>query len=100
MPGPIAVKLRVLREKRGLTQKEAAELANVSQWTLSRLESSKLPPYMPTVTKIAGHTACPSRSWWRSSSLPYDSHRRSNLPLSRRDPLRELRLYGVLRTSQ
>ena len=53
MPEPIAVKLRVLREQRGLTQKEAAELANVSHWTLLRLESGKLPPYMPTITKIA-----------------------------------------------
>jgi transcriptional regulator with XRE-family HTH domain len=30
MPAPIAVKLRSLREERGLTQKEAAELAKVS----------------------------------------------------------------------
>jgi DNA-binding XRE family transcriptional regulator len=52
-PEPIALKLRSLREERGLTQKEAAQLANVSHWTLSRLESSKRPPYMPTVTKIA-----------------------------------------------
>jgi transcriptional regulator with XRE-family HTH domain len=41
MPAPIAVKLRVLREERGLTQKEAAELANVSHWTLYYLESGK-----------------------------------------------------------
>ena len=53
MPAPIAVKLRLLRQERGLTHKEAAELANVSHWTLSRLESSERPPYMPTVTKIA-----------------------------------------------
>ncbi len=53
MPEPIAVKLRVLREQRGLTQKEAAELANVSHLTLINLESGKRPPYMPTVTKIA-----------------------------------------------
>jgi DNA-binding XRE family transcriptional regulator len=53
MPAPIAVKLRVLREERGLTQKEAAELANVSHWTLYYLESGKRAPYMPTVTKIA-----------------------------------------------
>jgi DNA-binding XRE family transcriptional regulator len=53
MPGPIAVKLRVLREERSLTQKEAAELANVSHWTLIRLESGERAPYMPTVTKIA-----------------------------------------------
>ncbi len=53
VPGPIAVKLRVLREERGLTQKEAAKLANVSQVTLIRLESGKRDPYMPTVTKIA-----------------------------------------------
>jgi transcriptional regulator with XRE-family HTH domain len=53
MPGPIAVKLRVLREERGLTQKEAAELADVSPRTLTYLESGKRPPSMPTVTKIA-----------------------------------------------
>ena len=53
MPGPIAVKLRLLRQERGLTHKEAAELANVSRWTLIYLESGKRAPYMPTVTKIA-----------------------------------------------
>jgi DNA-binding XRE family transcriptional regulator len=53
MPAPIAVKLRVLREERGLTHKEAAELADVSPWTLLCLESGKRAPYMPTVTKIA-----------------------------------------------
>ena len=53
MPGLIALKLRALREERGLTQKEAAELADVSHWTLLYLESGKRPPYMPTVTKIA-----------------------------------------------
>jgi transcriptional regulator with XRE-family HTH domain len=53
MPGAIAVRLRVLREERGLTYKEAAELASVSYWTLIYLESGKRPPYMPTVTKIA-----------------------------------------------
>jgi transcriptional regulator with XRE-family HTH domain len=40
MQGPIAVKLWLLREEQGLTQKEVAELAN------------------------------PSRSWWWRSSLP------------------------------
>ena len=53
MPGPIALKLRVLREQRGLTQKEAAKLADVYHETLTDLESGKRPPYMPTVTKIA-----------------------------------------------
>jgi len=53
MPQPIAVKLRVLREERGLTRKEAAELADVSHWTLLYLESGKRAPYMPTVTKLA-----------------------------------------------
>jgi DNA-binding XRE family transcriptional regulator len=51
-PRPIAVKLRVLREQRGLTHKEAAQLANVSHWTVMYLESGKRAPYMPTVTKI------------------------------------------------
>ena len=50
---PIAVKLRVLREERGLTHKEAAELANVTPQTLIDLERGKRPPYMPTVTKLA-----------------------------------------------
>ncbi len=54
MPGSIAVKLRSVRERRGLTRKEAAQLAGVSHWTLSYLESGKRAPYMPTVTKIAG----------------------------------------------
>ena len=53
MPGPIALKLRVLREERGLTQKQAAELAQVTPQTLIDLESGKRDPYMPTVTKIA-----------------------------------------------
>ena len=53
MPQPIAVKLRSLREQRGLTQKEAAQLADVSHWTVMYLESGKRAPYMPTVTKIA-----------------------------------------------
>jgi DNA-binding XRE family transcriptional regulator len=53
MPGPIALKLRSLREERGLTHKEAAKLTNVSYWTLIALESGKRAPYMPTVTKIA-----------------------------------------------
>jgi DNA-binding XRE family transcriptional regulator len=53
MPARIAVKLRILREERGLTQKEAAQLANVSPWTLFCLETGKRAPYMPTVTKIA-----------------------------------------------
>jgi DNA-binding XRE family transcriptional regulator len=52
MPGPIALKLRLLREERGLTHKEAAQLAKVSPWTLIYLESGKRDPYMPTVTKI------------------------------------------------
>ena len=53
MPGPIAVKLRDLRAERGLTQKQAAELARVTPRTLMDLESGKRPPYMPTLTKIA-----------------------------------------------
>jgi transcriptional regulator with XRE-family HTH domain len=53
MLSPIAVKLRVLRQERGLTQEEAAELAEVGHRTLIRLESGERAPYMPTVTKIA-----------------------------------------------
>jgi DNA-binding XRE family transcriptional regulator len=53
VPQPIALKLRVLREERGLTQEEAAKLADVSHWTVLYLESGKRAPYMPTVTKLA-----------------------------------------------
>jgi DNA-binding XRE family transcriptional regulator len=53
MPGAIALKLRVLREQRSLTPKEAADLAHVGLKTLIDLESGQRPPYMPTVTKIA-----------------------------------------------
>jgi transcriptional regulator with XRE-family HTH domain len=53
MPGPIAVKLQDLRVERGLSQKQAADLASVTPKTLIDLESGMRPPYMPTVTKIA-----------------------------------------------
>ena len=53
MPAPIALKLRALREERGLTHKEAAQLAGVSHWTVIYLESGKRAPYMPTVTRLA-----------------------------------------------
>ena len=59
MQEPIAVKLRALREERGLTQEEAAQLAEVSHRTLIRLESGERAPYMPTVTKIAGAYGVP-----------------------------------------
>src|SRR4028118_1574489 len=44
MPGPIALKLRDLRVQRGLTQKQAAELARVTPQTLIDPESGKRPP--------------------------------------------------------
>jgi transcriptional regulator with XRE-family HTH domain len=44
MPGPIAVKLRALREERSLTQKEAAQLAQIHLDTLRRLDSGERPP--------------------------------------------------------
>ena len=43
-PAPIALKLRALRERRGLTKEEAAELADVSHRTLIRLESGERAP--------------------------------------------------------
>jgi XRE family transcriptional regulator, regulator of sulfur utilization len=53
MPGPIAMKLRALREERGLSHKQAAELAGITAETLIDLEGGERPPYMPTVTKLA-----------------------------------------------
>ena len=58
-PAPIALKLRALREERGLTKEEAAELADVGHRTLIRLESGERPPSLPTVTKIAGAYGVP-----------------------------------------
>ncbi len=68
MPGPIVVKLRDLREKRGLTQKQAAELVHETPQTLIDLESGKRPPTYRPCRKSPGATACLSRNFWRKGS--------------------------------
>jgi transcriptional regulator with XRE-family HTH domain len=92
MPGPIALKLRDLRVERGLTQKQAAELARVTPQTLIDLESGKRPPYMPTLTKIARGYGVPVEELVEESR-PYPPERVEGR-------VRELLLEGVLRSSR
>jgi transcriptional regulator with XRE-family HTH domain len=46
-------RLRSLRERRALTQRELAELAGVSRATLISLEAGRDNPYPTTVRKLA-----------------------------------------------
>ena len=61
MPEPIAVKLRVLREQQGLTQKQAVELARVTPQTLNDLESGKRPPLHADRDQARQGLRCASR---------------------------------------
>ncbi len=47
-------RLRYLRETRGLTQKQLAELAKVSQATIAHIEKSTKDPSVETLRKISG----------------------------------------------
>jgi transcriptional regulator with XRE-family HTH domain len=49
----LALKLRLLRARKGLTLTEAAELTGVTRWTLGALERGERRPYTPTLSKIA-----------------------------------------------
>ena len=46
-------RLRALRERRALTQRELADLAGVSRATLISLEAGRENPYPTTVRKLA-----------------------------------------------
>ena len=46
-------KLRILRQRRGLTQKELGDMLNVHQTHVWRLEQDKKTPHVAMVLKIA-----------------------------------------------
>ncbi len=51
----IAFQIKVLREKRGLTQKELAEKAGISQPNIARIESADYQSYtLKTLEKVTG----------------------------------------------
>jgi transcriptional regulator with XRE-family HTH domain len=50
---PLAVKLRVLRARHGLSIENAAKKCGVTPETISDAERGRRRPYMPTLTKIA-----------------------------------------------
>lgn len=45
-----------IRQEKGLTQKQLAELAGIEQASLSRIENGKVSPDISTIKKIAGAT--------------------------------------------
>ena len=51
--GQIGSKVKSLREQRGMTQKELAELVGVNQSFISDLEGNKKAPGTPTLMKLA-----------------------------------------------
>jgi hypothetical protein len=74
MPEPIAVKLRVLREERGLTHKEAAKLANVSHWTHRGVGrgggvDSRTIPTVTAISRCPGATLCANFALWAFSEV-------------------------------
>jgi predicted transcriptional regulator len=49
----IALELRALREKKGLSQRELAERVGTTQSAIARLEAGSVSPSLPTLDKIA-----------------------------------------------
>jgi ribosome-binding protein aMBF1 (putative translation factor) len=49
----IALEIRALREKKGLSQRELAERVGTTQSAIARLESGNISPSLPTLDKIA-----------------------------------------------
>lgn len=49
----IGHKIKTLREKKGLSQKELAQLLNISQAAVSQFENGSSPPKITTLEKIA-----------------------------------------------
>lgn len=61
MPDACAVlidKLKEERVKKGLTQKELAEAARLTQSVIARLESKKAIPQLDTLLKVAAALGC------------------------------------------
>jgi DNA-binding XRE family transcriptional regulator len=49
----LAVELRALREKKGLSQRQLAELVGTTQSAIARLEGGHISPSLPTLDRIA-----------------------------------------------
>lgn len=49
----LAIEIRALREKKGLSQRELAELVGTTQSAIARLESGHISPTLPTLDRIA-----------------------------------------------
>ena len=49
----IALEIRALREKKGLSQRELAERVGTTQSAIARLEAGNISPSLPTLDKIA-----------------------------------------------
>lgn len=49
----LAMEIHELREKRGLSQRELAELLGTTQSAVARLEAGNVSPSLPTLDKIA-----------------------------------------------
>ncbi len=49
----LALELRALREKRGLSQRQLAELVGTTQSAIARLEGGHISPSLPTLDRIA-----------------------------------------------
>ena len=49
----LAIELRALREKKGLSQRQLAELVGTTQSAIARLESGHISPSLPTLDRIA-----------------------------------------------
>ena len=49
----LAMEVRALREARGLSQRELAELVGTTQSAIARLEGGNVSPSLPTLDKIA-----------------------------------------------
>lgn len=49
----LALEIRRLREARGLSQRELAELVGTTQSAMARLEGGKISPSLPTLDRIA-----------------------------------------------
>jgi predicted transcriptional regulator len=49
----LATELRALREKKGLSQRQLAELVGTTQSAIARLEGGRISPSLPTLDRIA-----------------------------------------------
>ena len=49
----LAVEIRALREKKGLSQRQLAERVGTTQSAIARLEGGRISPSLPTLDRIA-----------------------------------------------